>query len=744
MLLTVGEFKDKVQFEMDALVTDLQFITGRYGEEEDKAWRASLPKIAKTFSSSNFNSLHLYFGSKGSLSLEYQLPASSSWCDIVLLGQHQGQASAIVVELKNWQTRADQPGVVEGLMIRQGATVLHPSDQVKGYTEYCRRFHSAIHDYNAQINGCVLFTADHFVNAYRQAPNDGLTTEYPCFTMSPDDVNVVLPKYFSEKLTEPYKEFAHAFEHGVYKQDRGFVSQIGKQILDPDNSPFELLDNQRRAFSLCKANIDFALFGEQSGPTKKVIIIKGPPGSGKSVIAAKLWASLVTDENLQEGGVVFTTTSASQSSNWEYLFSKVAHDIAGRGVVKKATGYTPITTQRLGQLRKKHGNEFLSDALKWRENLKIIRALGEPFKSGSQDNDYLISIVDESHALINPEHPDARGQFGFVVTLGPQAYHIIRSSTISIFLLDSEQSFRDRENTTIDDIIQWGKELGADVLEPISLEGNQFRCAGSKEYVDWLESVLAGKPVKQNQELAKLWFCRDDIKCIAEPVGLKVAEQSGAYNGIIQTGTKRNTLEFHIFDNPFDLEEALRAKVNNGASARLLASYARKWKTGDAAIPHDLPDDMKDFHETYVKDGQTHYWSKVWNYVPKGSDYTHFVQAAPGSIMSKDMLSEVGCPYAVRGFDFDYVGLLWLGDLKRRGDKWVVDKNQVYETGLTRSRSRALAENDINGIGTQELLKSVIQGYRILLTRAMKGVYLWIEDEETREYINNCLCYAPK
>ena len=30
--------------------------------------------------------LHLYFGGRGNLALEYQLPAASSWADVVLFG----------------------------------------------------------------------------------------------------------------------------------------------------------------------------------------------------------------------------------------------------------------------------------------------------------------------------------------------------------------------------------------------------------------------------------------------------------------------------------------------------------------------------------------------------------------------------------------------------------------------------------------------------------------------------------
>src|SRR5207247_2537712 len=73
------------------------------------------------------------------------------------------------------------------------------------------------------------------------------------------------------------------------------------------------------------------------------------------------------------------------------------------------------------------------------------------------------------------------------------------------FLLDSAQGYRERENTTVADITAWSRELAAGEPEFISLEGAQFRCAGSAVYVSWVESVLAGHPVAENQVHASAW-----------------------------------------------------------------------------------------------------------------------------------------------------------------------------------------------------------------------------------------------
>ena len=146
MLITIEEFRRRVQTDTAGLVTRLQEETGRYGNEEAEAWETSFSKLSRAFQAPSFQPLHLFFGSRGNLALEYQMPAASSWADVVLLGRHEAAPAAVIIELKDWTTAADKPGKAEGLIDRAGRQELHPSDQVRGYTEYCRRFHSAIEE----------------------------------------------------------------------------------------------------------------------------------------------------------------------------------------------------------------------------------------------------------------------------------------------------------------------------------------------------------------------------------------------------------------------------------------------------------------------------------------------------------------------------------------------------------------------------------------------------------------------
>src|SRR5690348_9959296 len=155
MLIRIDEFRQRVASDCDSLIADLQQLTGRYGSEEARAWKSSFSKLSHVLQAPSFQPLHLYFVGRGNLALEYQLPAASSSAAVVLLGAHESKPAAVIIELKDWITRGDKAGRYQGLMERQGAQELHPSEQVRGYTEYCRRFHSAVADRGAKVHGCV-------------------------------------------------------------------------------------------------------------------------------------------------------------------------------------------------------------------------------------------------------------------------------------------------------------------------------------------------------------------------------------------------------------------------------------------------------------------------------------------------------------------------------------------------------------------------------------------------------------
>lgn len=146
-----------------------------------------------------------------------------------------------------------------------------------------------------------------------------------------------------------------------------------------------------------------------------------------------------------------------------------------------------------------------------------------------------------------------------------------------------------------------------------------------------------------------------------------------------------------------------------------------------------------DFHEPYLIGSERRFWSRIWNYVPgNGTNYTWFVTGHPGGMIASDPLCEVGCPYAVRGFDYDYVGIIWMEDLKWTDNEWMVQPEFVYESGLTNLANAARQESPAGPKGA-ELREKVAQAYRILLSRALKGACLWVPDESTRNYLLDSL-----
>ena len=275
MIIKVEEFCRIVSSDLNNFIDKLVLLTNRNTNSERIAWARSLTQISLILSKNVLKNFYLYFSSKGNMEVEYRLPSSSSWADIILLGNNGIKPSAVVIELKDWVLKNDIQGKHESLIEHNGKVLLHPSEQVRGYVEYCQRFHSAVLEKNVAVYGCVYFTNATEATTYSDGIYSRLTKNYPIFTISKEDEENNFPNYLSDKIKFPDEDFANEFDNGYYKQDRNLIIQVAKNFLDSNNSPFVLLDEQRKGFEIAFEKIKFCIKNKEQ---KQVIIIEGPPG----------------------------------------------------------------------------------------------------------------------------------------------------------------------------------------------------------------------------------------------------------------------------------------------------------------------------------------------------------------------------------------------------------------------------------------------------------------------------------
>ena len=97
-------------------------------------------------------------------------------------------------------------------------------------------------------------------------------------------------------------------------------------------------------------------------------------------------------------------------------------------------------------------------------------------------------------------------------------------------------------------------------------------------------------------------------------------------------------------------------------------------------------------------------------------------------------INEAGCIHTCQGLEFDYVGVIIGDDLVYRDGKIVTDVTKRAKTDQSvRGYKRLLEEDPEN---TKILLDRIIKNtYRVLMTRGMKGCYVFCTDEELRDYI---------
>lgn len=257
-----------------------------------------------------------------------------------------------------------------------------------------------------------------------------------------------------------------------------------------------------------------------------------------------------------------------------------------------------------------------------------------------------------------------------------QIKEIINSSKFSIFFIDEDQKVTLHDIGEKEEIEKYTKELNANV-HTLELT-SQFRCNGSDGYISWLYDVL------QIKETANRTL--------------------NIYN-----------YQFEVFDNPNELRDFIVLKNKENDKARMVAGYCWKWESKKDKNALDVT--VRDFD-----------FSMQWNLTTDGSLW----------IIKPDSVNEIGCIHTCQGLEVDYIGVIIGPDL-------IVRNGRI----LTNPAARASTDSAIKGykkllkeqpdIANEKIDKIIKNTYRTLMTRGMKGCFVFSKDKETNEYFKRRL-----
>ena len=106
--------------------------------------------------------------------------------------------------------------------------------------------------------------------------------------------------------------------------------------------------------------------------------------------------------------------------------------------------------------------------------------------------------------------------------------------------------------------------------------------------------------------------------------------------------------------------------------------------------------------------------------------------------IDEDSVQEAGCIHTCQGLEFDYVGVIIGNDIRYENGHIVTDYTKRASTDQSLKGIKTLARRDKKQ--AEELADEIIKNtYRTLMTRGMKGCYVYCEDKTLSNYMRRLL-----
>lgn len=558
------------------------------------------------------------------IAIEYNIPPTGCRIDFMMSGYNKDKSNVVIIELKQWD-KATEVGQMDGIYKVNTYTggglrdVNHPSYQAMTYANLIKDYNESVQLKDINVVPCAYLHNYYFENDDTLLSNNykEYTDKAPLF--GHNDV-IKLRDFIKKYITDGDDgNILYEIDNGRIKPSKMLQDSLSKML--KGNKEFYMIDNQKIVYEYAIKNAIYTIANND----KNVMIVRGGPGTGKSVLAVNLLVEL----NNRNMTCFYVTKNAAPRSVYatklrgEYTQSYINHLFQGSG-------------------------SFIDEE---RNKLDCL-------------------VVDEAHRL--------NEKSGLFQNKGEnQVKEIINAAKFSIFFIDENQKVTLKDIGSEDLIKKFANELGAGIYT-FDLD-SQFRCNGSDGYLAWIDRTL------EIRDTANFDIDGFDY-------------------------------DFKVFDDPNEMRKVIEEKNNINNKSRIVAGYCWEWPTGNTRKDTN-------YHEIEIPE---YNFGISWN-LDSGEDFA----------IGSTSVNEAGCIHTVQGLEFDYVGVIIGDDLR-------------YEKGhiVTDYTKRAKSDNSLRGINKiakeqgQEVANKIADNiikntYRTLMTRGMKGCYVYCTNKELKEYLRN-------
>ena len=175
--------------------------------------------------------------------------------------------------------------------------------------------------------------------------------------------------------------------------------------------------------------------------------------------------------------------------------------------------------------------------------------------------------------------------------------------------------------------------------------------------------------------------------------------------------------DFKVFDDPNDLRRAIEEKNSKNNKSRLVAGYCWNWISEGKNKSYVFDITIPEYN-----------FGMSWNL---GNSNTWAID--------KNSIDEIGCIHTCQGLEFDYVGVIIGNDLRYENGHIVTDYTKRASTDQSLKGIKKI-EKDEGKDKAHEVSDPIIKNtYKTLMTRGMKGCYVYCIDKKLQNYFKGRL-----